>query len=400
MVTESAVSTTDIRRLISASQESTQMTPETVSENQEIFAEDEHDSRCPPEPSHRPQVAKVSSKKALSFVKAPKNGLKRGRKAICKADKKIGVNQKSVLQSAKSKTSASVSKLKMGKSPRKYSFESATTQDSKEAGVDMNIIFPWMFIQTLCFKLFTGVKTPKFKEACIQVHSNPAVRDLVLALIPDALQQYHALPSLATFERAINQPLPDKRRADEKQKKAISKITSTIYKRFKPNGRVTKETATEQLRNHYELWGGIVEDGYEECTRDQISERLFGGDRKLGLHNDVVRELLMNETLYAEIIDLEFLQSILKDMNAQTVKDIETNIVSKFRTMTVAQIRDSLVNEDGSKTSSFKLPWSQEQNREAIVAFLDKLLYRATCKAQPLPRQAAEIASIKAELSK
>ena len=140
------------------------------------------------------------------------------------------------------------------------------------------------------------------------------------------------------------------------------------------------------MKADFDLDGDIKLPEPYESTRDEIFQRLFGSERKLGMHNDVVRMILTNEKLYNTILSQDFLLDVITQLDIQTRSDINTNIVSKFENLSIKEIKASAFSEDGKKKQSFKLPWCRLHNIEALIIYLEKLQYRAN-KEENLERE-------------
>jgi hypothetical protein len=189
---------------------------------------------------------------------------------------------------------------------------------------------------------------------------------------------YSENPTEKTFTQILMTPIDNVHRKDELQKKTLSKITHYIYKQtYKYKSKIPKTTAQARMKADFDLSGNVIREGFES-TKDEIFERLFGSDRKMGMHNDVVREILTNSILFNRMLQFEFLQRVLDELDQQTISDIQTNIVSKFETSTIEELKSAAFSEDGKKKQSFKLPWSRLHNIDALLIFLEKLEYRAT----------------------
>lgn len=233
------------------------------------------------------------------------------------------------------------------------------------------------YIRAICYKLFLQQDRPELKAAMASVYQDEEVRDLVLSIIPNADKKFEEHPSEKTFREIIMTPFENPHRKDELQKKTLSKITHYIYKKeYKFKSKIPKTEAQLKMKLAFDLLGEEKRIGFES-NKEEIFERLFGSDRKMGMHNDVVREILTNGKLFERMLKYEFLNDVLHELDEQTKSDIETNIVSKFETSTVEELRAAAFSEDGKKKQSFKLPWSRLHNIEALLTFLDKLQYRA-----------------------
>lgn len=238
-------------------------------------------------------------------------------------------------------------------------------------------------INTICLKLFMQIDKSDLKSAINAVYKDPEVRDLVLSIIPAKEKQtpadvvFSENPTERTFSQIIMTPIENVHRKDELQKKTLSKITHFIYKQsYKFKSKIPKTVAQARMKADFDLAGDQIREGFES-TQDEIFERLFGSDRKMGMHNDVVREIITNKKLFDIMLNYDFLTKVVQELDEQTKSDIQTNIVSKFETSSIEELRAAAFSEDGKKKQSFKLPWSRLHNLEAMVTFLEKLYYRA-----------------------
>lgn len=180
------------------------------------------------------------------------------------------------------------------------------------------------------------------------------------------------------------------RRKDELQKKVFSKITWYIYaKKFKLTCRITKEEAFANMKTKFKL---------NKPEKDRIFDRLWGNDKKKGMQNDAVFEILSNISLIDEFLGQKVLDEILDLMNNQTDEDIENNMTTKFAknpdeflayltgTKQVIKVDKGVTIATVNGKQSVKLPWSCQLNVQAMIAFLEKLKYRAVAEDLPQMR--------------
>lgn len=177
------------------------------------------------------------------------------------------------------------------------------------------------------------------------------------------------------------------RRKDELQKKVFSKITWHIYaQKFKLSSRITKEDAFAKMKTKFKL---------NKPEKEMIFNRLWGNDKKKGMQNDAVLEILTNSRLISEFLGQEVLDEILNMMDQQTEEDIETNMTTKFTedpddflsyltgTKQVIKVEKGVSISTVNGKQSVKLPWSCQLNVQAMIAFLEKLKHRAVAENLP-----------------
>lgn len=179
------------------------------------------------------------------------------------------------------------------------------------------------------------------------------------------------------------------RRKDEQQKKVWSKITWHVYgKKFKTKSRITKETAFNKMKIYYRL---------EKAGKLIIFNRLWGEDKKKGMQNDAVLEILTNERLIVDFLSKEVLDKLLSIMHEQTGNDIEIILIDRFdkdredlltylsgESDQVVIVRDGKKPVKRSAQQQVKLPMTCNDNVKAMIEFLKKLQHRA--QVEDIPR--------------
>ena len=78
---------------------------------------------------------------------------------------------------------------------------------------------------------------------------------------------------------------------------------------------ITKEEAFANMKTKFKL---------NKPEKDRIFDRLWGNDKKKGMQNDAVFEILSNISLIDEFLGQKVLDEILDLMNNQTDEDIES----------------------------------------------------------------------------
>lgn len=113
---------------------------------------------------------------------------------------------------------------------------------------------------------------------------------------------------------------------------------------------------------------------------DRAAESLVKSLVEQGLHNDSVRVMLTSTVVFEGIMTKEYLEDILRLLDAQTLNDVNTNFMSKLKMAYLGLERknpkarmlkelNSILNND--KFS--KRPLTFIQNVEALVMFLYKV---------------------------
>jgi hypothetical protein len=184
------------------------------------------------------------------------------------------------------------------------------------------------------------------------------------------------------------------RRKDEQQKKVLSKITWYVYsKKFKTKSRITKETAFNKMKIYYRL---------QKAGKQVIFNRLWGEDKKKGMQNDAVLEILTNERLIVDFLSEEVLDKLLDIMHKQTEKDVETFLIDRFdddpenflaylsgESDQVVILRDGKKPVKRSAQQPVKLPMTCNDNVKAMIEFLKKLQHRA--QVEDIPRMVQKL---------
>ena len=221
-----------------------------------------------------------------------------------------------------------------------------------------------------------GVSILNSTEDILKAYSTEYVAEIV-SIISGAVRYASNLQEFKVLvQTQIGEAGSEVRRKDEYQKKAYSKWAYRMYlETFKFTPKYLREHAQEDMRAYFNMKG-------EEKV--EVFDRIFGEDRKKGVNNTAVYEILTNKVIVEEMLSLEYLEKTLEGMNEQTEVDIETMLVEKFKACPKAkgllnELRDE--TQDGiatpRKKQSFKLPWSLSQNIQSLIYFLEKLEYRA-----------------------
>ena len=189
---------------------------------------------------------------------------------------------------------------------------------------------------------------------------------------------------LKTNRFVIKKRNEKKQRKDEPEKKYFSKSTWHIYNRFKvsptiskKNAKISRKDAHAKMKAYYML-------------KDVIFNRLWGPNKKLGLHNDVVRELLTDDRLIEDFLSQEALEQVLEAMHEQLVEDIkkcaerfnqdpEGFLANQTPTDQVAEVGNGEMN----RNQRVKRVWTYQDNIQAVIAFLKKLHFRAGIEQLP-----------------
>ena len=175
--------------------------------------------------------------------------------------------------------------------------------------------------------------------------------------------------------------LANYRRKDQLQKKVLFKIAYRVYRKFKFRPRVTKTQALAMMEVYY---------GLDIPGKQIFFNRLWGYGKKLGLYNDVVRELLTNDRLIEDFLSQEALEQVLEAMHEQLVEDIkkcaerfnqdpEGFLANQTPTDQVAEVGNGEMN----RNQRVKRVWTYQDNIQAVIAFLKKLHFRAGIEQLP-----------------
>ena len=179
--------------------------------------------------------------------------------------------------------------------------------------------------------------------------------------------------------------LANNRRRDELQKKVLVKIAYRVYRKFKVSTEISKTQALAMMKAYYNL---------DTPENQVIFNRLWGFGKNLGLHNDVVRELLTNDRLIEDFLSKKALEQVLEAMHEQLVEDIQKWAArfnqdpqdffahQKGTYQLVIKKKDMKPVKLGCK-QLIKIPWGCQDNIQAVIAFLQKLHFRAGI--EPLP---------------
>ena len=108
--------------------------------------------------------------------------------------------------------------------------------------------------------------------------------------------------------------LANNRRRDELQKKVLVKIAYRVYRKFKVSTEISKTQALAMMEVYY---------GLDIPGKQIFFNRLWGYGKKLGLYNDVVRELLTDDRLIEDFLSEKALEQVLEAMHEQLVEDIK-----------------------------------------------------------------------------
>ena len=223
--------------------------------------------------------------------------------------------------------------------------------------------------------LVTHKKDPYF-ETMIKKTKTCAKTQIAVRALLKIMTKRADLEDIKDFELAIRGSIFPEPRGDECQKKVLSKLTWLIYYRYK-KARITKVKAHARMKQEFDLEGDDCKEG-SKLTNAEIFDRIFGSDRKQGLHNDVVKEILVNEKLFNTLLNPKTLKGLRYKLDKQTNEDIETNIISKFETFSIDElISMEKASTTGSSRQRIKMPWSRIENVQAILQFLRKLQHRA-----------------------
>ena len=184
------------------------------------------------------------------------------------------------------------------------------------------------------------------------------------------------------------QEFVNNRRIDEKQKKVLSKITWHVYrKKFKTKSRITKEAAFNMMKIYYRL---------QKAGKQIIFYRLWGKDKKKGMKNEAVLEILTNKRLIDDFLSEKVLDELLSIMHEQTENDVENYLIARFNedpedllTYLSCESNQVVKERDGKKPvkrsaqQQVKLPMTCNDNINAMIAFLKKLQHRAQVEEIP-----------------
>ena len=193
---------------------------------------------------------------------------------------------------------------------------------------------------------------------------------------------------LKTNRFVIKKRNEKKQRKDEPEKKYFSKSTWHIYNRFKVSPTISKKDAKISRKDAHAKMKAYY------MLKDVIFNRLWGPNKKLGLHNDVVRELLTDDRLIEDFLSQEALEQVLEAMHEQLVEDIK-KCAERFNEnphyflayhkgtdqVIIKRINKKPVKRGGKQL--IKIPWTYQDNIQAVIAFLKKLHFRAGIEQLP-----------------
>ena len=199
------------------------------------------------------------------------------------------------------------------------------------------------------------------------------------ALADDDCPLYREVLSVC-FDQVVTLPnqkilLAKFKRFDQFEKRTVSALKTKVYAAFQSPKRDRTETKRE-ICAHF----GI--------SSDHLFNGFLGETTKNGLRNHVVDGVLHNKQLFDFVFCPEFMDSLLKYMNAETECDIVTSVVTPASAYFAQQEGASTSGErnlqfDAFRThlhkgQNFKRPFTYMENILSIMYFLNKFEKRAS----------------------
>lgn len=241
--------------------------------------------------------------------------------------------------------------------------------------------------------------------------------DILLCFIENASEILPKNPTDEEIEELIrnSQPVERDSRKDEGQKRIFTKNSTVLYQKFKNPGSgkgiqfisrkealetlkglkvigenekgISKKNAIHLIANRYKLVGKTA--AKKKGGRVEVMGLIFCSDKKNGLDNIAVRELLKNELLFKEFFHKDLIEQLDEELEKQTVSDIDTNIITKLGS------GPSISNEKEEKKRerSFKLPWSFRDLEKAKFDYFYKFADRALTESRLIIKSKKSFAS-------
>ena len=153
-------------------------------------------------------------------------------------------------------------------------------------------------------------------------------------------------------------------RKDQYVKKAWSKIKTLIYYRYK-RPKMLKTNAHELLKRELEF----------DQDHDAAFENLFGSGTCDGLKVESIEYILCNQSLFNCIFNEDFFIDLREELNNQTLKDIETNLLKKLDRFLSGE-KGGWEESAGyfSKKRSVKTPFTFLENNTSLIILVDRFI--------------------------
>ena len=118
----------------------------------------------------------------------------------------------------------------------------------------------------------------------------------------------------------------------------------------------------------------------KQSNDDEVFDNLFGKKSKNGLKVSTIDKVLLNKPLFDLVLSKDIISNVIRKLHEQTVKDIETNIMSSVRKYFEAgnaSRRKLMISEKINKSRTSKKPFTVQENYLAGILFLQRFIYRA-----------------------
>ena len=228
--------------------------------------------------------------------------------------------------------------------------------------------------------IYLNIHHSGLKESIDRLHQNSNTRNLILIILPIGVEDYNERPTLRTFTQIVARGVGGNHRKDELQKKCYTKFCSSLYKEEK-HGKIRWEVTLEELSKKYNIPLNQIKP-FGNLTNEELLNLIFLSHIK-GLHNDVVREFIYNP-LFFKRFNYKFLSAVVFEMHEQTRRELEENFLERLKNEPIRIVFEDMVDENGNKRKSFKLPWTKAQNIESMIRFLEKIKFIADHEEQSL----------------
>jgi hypothetical protein len=151
-------------------------------------------------------------------------------------------------------------------------------------------------------------------------------------------------------------------RKDQYVKKAWSMVKILLYSPYK-NSKTLKSTAHNNLKKDLFL------------NDDNVFQNLFGSNTCDGLKVESVKYILTSECIFNKIFDHCFFRKLRRELNNQTIHEIEINFLKKFDPYFQGeQDRPQKAASHFRKDRSVKTPFTFLENNTSLIILLDKFI--------------------------
>ena len=175
------------------------------------------------------------------------------------------------------------------------------------------------------------------------------------------------------------------KRTDQYVKKFWSRAKTIIYSSLKDDK--LKSVALDEIRKLYE---------FNESDATQF-ENLFGSEVKHGLKKETIIFILSHSKIFDSIFNVKFFNNVISQMETQTEKDIDTNIIKKLAVIFEQKSEKSIIESIASEIDvdrKFKKPFTKSENLRACIEFVGKFF---KCCNKPIPGISESIRSSRKE---